>query len=93
MRDELISEVVQRMLPYLDNKQLVNLQSNLNQVLQRYDVELIKGGNSENDSQKLVEKFISAKRVEGCSEKTLKYYLATIESMASYGSRTVRRDS
>lgn len=63
MRDELISEVVQRMLPYLDNKQLVNLQNNLNQVLQRYDVELIKGGNSENDSQELVEKFISAKQI------------------------------
>jgi hypothetical protein len=41
MRDELISEVVQRMLPYLDNKQLVNLQNNLKQVLQRYDVELV----------------------------------------------------
>ena len=35
MRDELISEVVQRMLPYLDNKQLVNLQNNLNQVSDR----------------------------------------------------------
>lgn len=81
MRDELISEVVQRMLPHLDNKQLVNLQNNLNQVLQRYDVEFINGGNSENDNQELVEKFISAKRVEGCSEKTLKYYLATIETM------------
>jgi hypothetical protein len=41
MRDALISEVVQRMLPYLDNKQLVNLQNNLKQVLQRYDVELV----------------------------------------------------
>ncbi|XME02349.1 site-specific tyrosine recombinase/integron integrase [Lachnospiraceae bacterium C1.1] len=90
MRDELIYEVVQRMLPYLDNKQLADLQSNLNQVLQRYDVELIKGGNSENDSQELVEKFISAKRVEGCSEKTLKYYLATIEVMTSSLEKDVR---
>ena len=90
MRDELISEVVQRMLPYLDNKQLADLQSNLNQVLQRYDVELIKGGNSENDSQELVEKFISAKRVEGCSEKTLKYYLATIEVMTRSLEKDVR---
>lgn len=90
MREELISEVVQRMLPYLDNKQLADLQSNLNQVLQRYDVELIKGGNSENDSQELVEKFISAKRVEGCSEKTLKYYLATIESMTCSLEKDVR---
>lgn len=90
MRDELISEVVQRMLPYLDNKQLVYLQNNLNQVLQRYDVELIKGGTSENDNQELVEKFISAKRVEGCSEKTLKYYLATIEAMNSSLEKDVR---
>ncbi|WP_022758998.1 site-specific tyrosine recombinase/integron integrase [Butyrivibrio fibrisolvens] len=90
MRDELISEVVQRMLPYLDNKQLVNLQNNLNQVLQRYDVELINGGNSENDNQELVDKFISAKRVEGCSEKTLKYYLATIEAMTSSLEKDVR---
>lgn len=90
MRDELISEVVQRMLPYLDNKQLVNLQNNLNQVLQRYDVDLIDGDNSENDSQELVEKFISAKRVEGCSEKTLKYYLATIEAMNSSLEKDVR---
>lgn len=90
MRDELISEVVQRMLPYLDNKQLVNLQNNLNQVLQRYDVELIDGGNSENDNQELVKKFISAKRVEGCSEKTLKYYLTTIEAMNSSLEKDVR---
>ena len=90
MRDELIAEVVQRMLPYLDNKQLVNLQNNLNQVFQRYDVELIKDCNSENDNQELVEKFISAKRVEGCSEKTLKYYLATIEAMNSSLEKDVR---
>ncbi|MBQ8488929.1 MAG: tyrosine-type recombinase/integrase [Pseudobutyrivibrio sp.] len=90
MRDELIAEVVQRMLPYLDNKQLVNLQNNLNQVFQRYDVELIKDSNSENDNQELVKKFISAKRVEGCSEKTLKYYLATIEAMNSSLEKDVR---
>jgi len=90
MRDELISEVVQRMLPYLDNKQLVNLQNNLNQVFQRYDVELIKDSKSENNNQELVGKFISAKRVEGCSEKTLKYYLATIEVMTSSLEKDVR---
>ncbi len=90
MRDKLISEVVQRMLPYLDNKQLVNLQKNLNLVLQRYELELIDGGISENDNQELVGKFISAKRVEGCSEKTLKYYLATIEAMNSSLEKDVR---
>lgn len=28
-----------------------------------------------------VELFLSAKRIEGCSEKSLKYYKATIEAM------------
>lgn len=90
MRDELISEVVQSMLPYLDNKQLVNLQNNLNRVLQRYDVGLINDSHLENDSQELIERFISAKRVEGCSEKTLKYYLATIETMSGSLKKDVR---
>ena len=32
-----------------------------------------------NDNQKLIDAFVSAKRIEGCSEKTLKYYRTTIE--------------
>ena len=40
---------------------------------------------SENDKeiseQNLVELFLSAKRIEGCSEKTLKYYRSTIQAM------------
>ena len=31
--------------------------------------------------QNLVESFLSAKCIEGCSEKNLKYYNATIQSM------------
>ena len=33
------------------------------------------------DKQDFVEVFLAAKRVEGCSEKTLKYYKATIDAM------------
>ncbi|MCR4611764.1 MAG: tyrosine-type recombinase/integrase [Lachnospiraceae bacterium] len=90
MRDVLINEVVQRMMPCLENKQLVSLQNILNQVIEKYDVELIKDCDFENDGHELIEKFISAKRVEGCSEKTLKYYLATIETMAYSLKKDVR---
>ena len=38
MRDELISEVVQRMMPYLDNKQLEDLQIKaLNRAIEETD--------------------------------------------------------
>lgn len=90
MRDKLISEVMQRMLPHLDNRQLVNLQNTLNQVIQKYEVELVKDSDLEIDGHKLIEEFISAKRVEGCSEKTLKYYLTTIENMSFSLKKDVR---
>ncbi len=90
MRDEFISEVMQRMLPHLDNRQLVDLQNTLNQVVQKYEVELVKDCDLKNDGHKLIEEFISAKRVEGCSEKTLKYYLTTIENMSCSLKKDVR---
>ena len=82
MREQLIQEVQRQMLPYLNNAQLKQLQEVLEGVLS--GVEL-----SRNESK--VEKakvdtvacFINAKRVEGCSEKTLSYYRQTIVSMLS----------
>lgn len=90
MREALISEIIQKMLPYLDNRELVNLQMVLKQVFQRYNIELASERDLESDNLELVEKFISAKRVEGCSEKTLKYYLATIETMICSLGKDVR---
>ena len=43
-----------------------------------------------NDSLVLIESFLSAKRIEGCSEKTIKYYKSTIEIMYSTISKGVR---
>ena len=34
--------------------------------------------------------FLDAKKIEGCSEKTLKYYQTTIDSMVSYVGKSVR---
>ena len=36
-----------------------------------------------NDNPNLLDAFVSAKRIEGCSEKTLKYYRTTIEAMTT----------
>ena len=44
-----------------------------------FNYEIIEGENKDNDSeQNLVDLFLSAKRIEGCSEKSLKYYESTI---------------
>ena len=90
MKEQLITEIQRKMLPYLNNEQLVQLRSALNETLQgatvSYDAERVI-----TDERDAVESFISAKRIEGCSEKTLNYYRKTIESMTSGIGKTAQQ--
>ena len=80
MKQNLINDIVQGMLPYLNNAQNERLQEILQYVFADYEVrEKQKQGKI--SKQNFVELFLSAKRIEGCSEKSLKYYKATIEAM------------
>lgn len=80
MKQNLINDVVQEMLPYLNNSQTEKLQSVMQHIL--FDYEVSESINEDDKAElKFVELFISAKKIEGCSEKSLKYYEATINSM------------
>lgn len=74
MKEELITGVMQQMLPYLDNAQLKQLKQVLEQLLFHYKVTDVEVKKAEDDSGELMAMFIATKRIEGCSEKTLKYY-------------------
>lgn len=89
MKQRIMEEIVQQMLPHLDNAQLQKLQEVLERSL--YNCEISgKVTVAEDDSQKLIDSFVYAKRIEGCSEKTLKYYRTTIEAMAEAIDKGVR---
>ncbi len=90
MKQELMAEVMQQMLPYLDNAQLKQLRQVMEQALYHYEVADKEVKLEEDDSNNLIEMFIAAKRIEGCSEKTLKYYQTTIDAMASALGKNVR---
>lgn len=82
MKQQLMNQVVQSMLLYLNNAQIAQLQKALEKTFS--NIEVTENGNNEQDyhtNKKMIELFFSAKRVEGCSEKSLKYYKATIETM------------
>lgn len=74
MDQEVMNEVVCQMMPHLSNDQLALLKNVLEGVM------LKKSDDSENDDN-LVESFIAAKRLEGCSERTLSFYRNTINKM------------
>lgn len=90
MKNELITEVVQQMLPYLDNAQVKLLQQVLEHSLFPYDIVKNKAVEEKEDSEVLIQAFIQAKRIEGCSERTLRYYRTTIEPMISSIGKGVR---
>ena len=89
MKQHLINDVIQGMIPYLDNAQAEKLQEVLQHTLFNYKVVENKG-NEEISEQNLVGLFLSAKRIEGCSEKSLKYYESTITSMLSELGKSVK---
>ena len=80
MKQNLIKDVIQGMLPYLNNAQNEKLQEIMRHILVQYEV-IEKEQHEKNLDQDYVELFLAAKRIEGCSEKSLKYYQATINAM------------
>ena len=91
MKEELITGVMQQMLPYLDNAQLKQLKQVLEQLLFHYKVTDVEVKKAEDDSGELMAMFIATKRIEGCSEKTLKYYQTMIGAMITFLGKNVRR--
>ena len=82
MTEQLITEIQQKMLPYLNNEQLMKLKSVLEDTFHGLVVVQIEE-KSEPQERDGIEAFIVAKRIEGCSEKTLTYYRKTMEAMVS----------
>ena len=85
MKEQIILNITQEMLPYLDNAQLLQLRKVLDHTL--WNVEISEKPetecSAEMNNRDLLSAFVNAKRIEGCSEKTLKYYQSTINKMLS----------
>lgn len=81
MKNKLITQITTDMIKHLSDQQLENLQKVLTAAFVNVEVAEIKSANEQKSNSKLLELFISAKRIEGCSEKSLKYYKIVIENM------------
>ena len=90
MNEQFINEIQRRMLPYLNNEQLKQLGNALGDALQGATV-TYEGAHNEGNQADLVEAFIIAKRIEGCSEKSLKYYRKTIEALLAGIGKTAQQ--
>lgn len=89
MKELMIIEIEQKMLKYLNNEQLKNLESVLEEVFENKCI--TEAGESIKISEDLIGAFVLAKRIEGLSEKTLIYYTNTIECMLNMIGKPARQ--
>lgn len=92
MKNTIIQEIEQSLLNYLDNSQLDVLHTVLCRCLDKVEIKVVEDTDihiSEFSNMELINKFIAAKEIEGCSERTTKYYYATLIKMDSMISKNV----
>ncbi|BDR76570.1 site-specific tyrosine recombinase/integron integrase [Clostridium tetani] len=89
--EKLIIEIEQEMINLLNNMQMEELHKVLLKKLHGLAL-IVKANNKnlENEEVDYCNLFICAKGVEGCSEKSLKYYKSTIENMLKTLSKSVK---
>lgn len=80
MKEKVIKEIEQKMASILNNEQKEKLKEVLSYTFFNIEVTNIKDELTE-DTTDYAKLFISAKRIEGCSERTLNYYETTINNM------------
>ena len=89
MKQRFINDVLQEMLPHLNNAQSEKLKEVLRYLLFNY--EITENRTNDGDTQTdFVELFIAAKKIEGCSEKSLKYYKKTIITMLESVNKSIK---
>lgn len=92
MKEKFIQEVTESMSGTLTVDQMTQLSSTLLQVLSRYTV-MEDGDKVQEDivsNNRLLEIFLSAKLVEGCSQKTINYYGTTVRQLFRYMPKAVK---
>lgn len=88
MKKKLINTIEQGMLGILNNEQLAKL----HEVLEASFALLTKdSGDTQQSNDELLKLFLSAKQVEGCSEKSLKYYRTTLSKMITKINKSIRQ--
>ena len=92
MKNEIINTVIGQMSRMLDSAELKELRNALEASLSNYDICYAENGlsKSEKESEELLDAFLSAKKIEGCSDKTLKYYRSTIYHLFQCLQKSVR---
>ena len=84
MRELFVNKVIDLTKEFLDNNQRTKLKEILTEICLNYQIEILEQNQREEiqqNNEELLNKFISSKEIEGCSNRTLNYYKDNITKM------------
>lgn len=84
MRELFVEKVIDKTENFLDNNQRRMLKEILTEICLNYQIEILEQNQREaiqHNNEELLNKFISSKEIEGCSNRTLNYYKDNITKM------------
>lgn len=90
MKTQIITEIEQYMVGILNNSQLEKLHEILTHTLWNKEI-IEKSECSKEDKVDFISLFLSAKKVEGCSQRTISYYQSTIENMVKSVNKPIKQ--
>lgn len=93
MKQKLTNEICRRMTNHLNSLQIELLRETLTQVFTDFGLNDSIEPDAENIAEQnlhLIQMFIAAKKIEGCSDNTLKYYTNTLTSMSNSFQKSIR---
>lgn len=92
MVEQIKMQIEQEMMPLLNNEQMILLEQVLTRAFGGKEIKAKEytGQQESTTNEELLKAFIAAKRVEGCSEKSIKYYKTTLEVMLGKVDKSVK---
>ena len=90
--EDILNDIVSEIKDALSDKQLMQVSNSIKDVLAKYEINK-KASNEERrekENTELLETFLSAKKIEGCSDKTIHYYQSSIVKLLKGLSKCIK---
>lgn len=90
--EDILNDIVSEIKDVLNDEQMMQVSSSIKDVLAKYEINK-KASNEERrekENTELLETFLSAKKIEGCSDKTIHYYQSSIVKLLNGLSKCIK---
>ena len=90
--EDILNDIVSGIKDVLSDEQMKQVSISIKDVLAKYEINK-KSSNEERrekENAELLETFLSAKKIEGCSDKTIHYYQSSITKLLKRLSKSIK---